>query len=469
MLALATGCTGASNARDTGALRLAIGTDPSNATARAELARVAAADGRPGEALRELLAVVELHSLEDRDRGLLASLLKARARSRLAAGDATALADFRLATSYGGLVDSKNMSDAYALCAVTALRHSSEFRHGKAGSCLARLDTADPIRRWDNLEGLAPQDLARIWSWFASAGAKRRALEVAQVYVEQGGRELSRLAQWRELHQWWFGNSKPLLPVSAAHLVPDASTALSRFRESVGRELSANAHAPESLVSEWNAPEFEASANAILRAYRDDPALADRLAKRFADTSAYGLREAAFLSELFYRLGDSERARDWAEALVAIAPTLPAAMEAAGHGHAAVGNAERAGLFYTAAAAASGDGGATWARAARALHAGGDPLAAVGAGRRAIGLTAQGWDMLLLFEVAVAQRKLGREDQAAKTLDGLWERFPLAERSSAAALATENESGPGSSKTLLGPIRNQLGFRSSMRTLPPTI
>jgi hypothetical protein len=460
-LALAGGCGGPSLAKDSAALRLEIGNDPSDFAARAQLARRAYAEGRPGEALRELLFVEERNGLLERDRSLLATLLVRRGEGRLALGDAGALADFRFSKSLGGLVDTKSLSNSYAVCAATALRHSSEFRHAEAKPCLALLDESHVFRRWDDLTGLSLAELESLWSWFYSAGAKRRALTVAQAYVDIGGRDASRLAQWRQLHRWWFGDTRPLLPVSAANLASGATTVLSRFVASSAQEFATGVSAPETLASDWGVPDWKASAGEIIRGYQDDPALADRRARRFADTNAYGAREAAFLCELFHRLGDPGRARDWAEELVERAPMVPAALEAAGHAHAASGQPERAGVFYTASASASGDGGATWARAARALLAGGHPLAAVGAGRRAIGLTAQGWDMLLLFEVAMAQRKIGRDDQSAKTLGGLWTRFPAGERGKARELAVENENGPGSSKTLLGPIRAQLGFTES--------
>ena len=381
----------------------------------------------------------------------------------MALGDSEALRDLRTAKELGALVDTKRMSESYALCAVAALRHSSEFRQTKASACLMAMDADVVYRRWDRLDGLALAELETLWDWFSDAGAKRRALEVAQGYVNQGGQDAQRLQRWRTLHEWWFGDSRPLLPEKAAVLAGPPRTAFERFADELAREFSGLSARPETLARDWGVPDWQSDLGDIIRGYQDDPALADRLARRFVDASVYAVSKAAFVSELFHRLGDPGRARDWAQELAAAAPGLPAAVEAAGHAHAVSGEPERAGVFYTAAAAASGDGGATWARAARAYRKGGQPLASVAAGRRALGLTAKGWDMLLLYELQISQRTLGRQEQAAKTQEALWNRFPEAERSAARTLVAglANDTGPGRVSSLLGPIRSQLGFAES--------
>ena len=381
----------------------------------------------------------------------------------MAVGDSGALSDLRVAKELGALVDTKRMSESYALCAVAALRHSSEFRQSEAIACLAAMDANAVYRRWNRLDGLALAELETLWDWFSDAGAKRRALEVAQRYAEQGGQDAERLARWRTLHEWWFGRNRPLLPEQAAAMAGPPSTALQRFAQDLTQEFSERPVRPETLATDWGMSAWQSDLADIIRGYQDDPALADRRARRFVDESVYSVSKAAFVSELFHRLGDSGRARDWAQELAIAAPGLPAAVEAAGHAHAVSGQPERAGVFYTAAAAASGDGGATWARAARAYRMGGQPLASVAAGRRALGLTAKGWDLLLLFELQISQGTLGRQEQAAKTREALWNRFPDSERSAARNLVAglPNATGPGRFSSLLGPIRSQLGFAES--------
>lgn len=448
---------------DTTTLRLEVGGEPGNLDARTLLARQAFEQGRPGEALRELLFVRERRSLPNSDARLLSRLLLRRGEARLAVGDSGALSDLRVAKELGALVDTKSMSGSYALCAVAALRHSSEFRQTEAKACLTAMDANAVHRRWDQLDGLALAELEALWDWFSAAGAKRRALEVAQGYVNQGGQDAKRLERWRTLHEWWFGSNRPLLPEQAAAMAGPPRTPLERFAEELTQQFSERSARPETLAKDWGVTEWQGDLTDIIRGYQDDPALADRRARRFVDASVYSASKAAFASELFHRLGDPGRARDWAQELAVAAPGLPAAVEAAGHAHAVSGQPERAGVFYTAAAAASGDGGATWARAARAYRMGGQPLAAVAAGRRALGLTAKGWDMLLLFELQISQATLGRQEQAAKTREALWNRFPDAERSAARTLVKglSNATGPGRFSSLLGPIRSQLGFAES--------
>jgi len=255
-----------------------------------------------------------------------------------------------------------------------------------------------------------------------------------------------------------------LLPIAAALAVPgDEVTAWGRF-EDLGveylRPLLAKA---ESLSLDWDVSSWKPALDAIVSAYRVDPALADRRAREFADGNVYGAREAAALAELFFRLGDPGRAHAWTEALVLMAPELPGSQIAAGLGNALVGDVDRADLFFTAAAAASGDAGAVWALAANAYRRMGQSLAAVDAGRRAVGLTAYGWDMRVLLDVGWSQKALGRLEQASATFDALWLRFASEDRASAKKLVQAVSSDPGVSRldTLLGPIRVELGFPGS--------
>ncbi|MCP4446250.1 MAG: hypothetical protein GY811_13035 [Myxococcales bacterium] len=446
--------------RDTATLRYLVGSQPKNTEARLALARRAGEESRPGEALRELLWVHERQPLSGAGGRLLGELLAARGEQRLAIGDHGALADFRLAHEHGVNADAKKMSEARWLCAVAALRHSSTFRQKSAASCMAGQRDLDVRRRFDAITALELGEVEVLWDWFAGAGAKKRALAAAQQYVDLGGRDTIRLSQWRRLHHWWYGTSRPLLPVDAGAAAGKGRDVLVRFAKSLGLLVGTRLAAPETITADWGVPEWQPLIAEVVQAYRHDPALADRRAKRFADSSAYGVREAAILCELFYRLGDAKRVREWSQRVVDIAPSLPAAQEAAGLGHALEGNAERAGLFFTAAAAASGDGGETWARALRVYRHAGMSLPALDAGRKALGLTSRGWDMVLLVEVSMVQREMGRRAESEQTLDELWLRFDGAQRGPAQELVNNalNEKSPGQLATALGPIRHSLGF-----------
>jgi hypothetical protein len=73
--------------------------------------------------------------------------------------------------------------------------------------------------------------------------------------------------------------------------------------------------------------------------------------------------------------------------------------------------------------------------------------------------------MHILLEISLAQRDLGRAHQADETLKALWSRIAMADRAAARTLAAEvrNAKGTGRLHTLLGPIRESLGFPAAAR------
>ncbi len=447
-------------------LRLAVGTDPRDLGARLALASRASEEGRPGEALRELLFVAERRELEGQSAKLFSVLLLERGRARLTAGDAGAQAELVRAQRAGREVLEALLEEASALCVLASWRHSSKFRHARGTACLEKLPGAHLLGKQDSLEELTSEEALTLWKLWEGVSAKRQALKVAERYVAAGGREASRLEAWRALHQWWYGDRRPLLPVAAARMLPADEAPLERLSRQLRARLGPLTRASD-LVGDWNLGEDAAAVSQILEDYGRSPARAERRARRWVDGSVYPLDRLAIVSELFYRLGNVEGARVWAQELADLAPELPAAQEAAGLAHFAAGQVERGALFITRAAAASGDAGGTWRRDAAALGYLEEPLRAIGAGKRAKALTAVGWDMGILWGVAEAQRALGRSGDAGQTLEALWSRFPLAERQDAReraraaseqAEALRNERGPGQVVSLLGPIRESLGL-----------
>ncbi len=459
LVGMAIGCGGHGDAgQDRLDAQLRLAGDPSNVDAHRSLARLAYTEARPGEVVRELLLVETLANLERAERTLLGQLLAKRGAQRLRLGDPSALSDFEHARKLGTQVSTQNLAEAYESCAVAALRHASQFRHERATMCLGKLAVAHVYRRHKNLASLELEELEQLWLWFESNGAKRRALQVAQEYVERAGSKPDLLARWQHLHRWWYGSTRPLLPVEAAEMAGPERPTLQRFSDALFVDTPASELVPVAI--DWGVPSWESSEATIVRAYAREPGLADRLAKRFADGDVYRLTRAAFLCELFFRLGDKERARHWAQVLVNIAPDLPASHEAAGLAHAWLGDVPRADVFFTAAAAASGDAGRQWAHATFAYLRSGQPLAAVAAGRKAIGLTARGWDMHLLLDVSEAQRALHRDTQADAALRALWGRFAPQEVVAAKELVSHYLAGEPEAelRSLLGPIRGKLGF-----------
>jgi hypothetical protein len=171
-------------------------------------------------------------------------------------------------------------------------------------------------------------------------------------------------------------------------------------------------------------PSWQEGLVAIERAYRREPALADRRARLFVDASVYGARRRLLLVELFHQLSAPGRATRWADELVARAPEQPAHQQVLAEALIAEGQIERANLVATRAAAMSGDPGRVWARLARRARLSAEPLYAVEAGRHALSLTAPGEDQWVLVELARAQRALGRDDDARATASQLRKRWP---------------------------------------------
>ena len=455
----------ATPAEDPIAIGVRLASDSRDWQAHRDLARVQLAQGAAGAALREFLLVERLDELSPSDRSELAQLLLARARKRIALGDPAALEDLEHASSLG-VEGPGELEPALALAAVAALRHSSSFSQEKAAAYLAQLrqlDDSDPRLRYQTLASLSPDALLVVLHWFAEAGAKRQALRVAKVYAAQGGRQPAALALWLDLHQWWYGRRRPPLPSEAAALVKEQPTRIARFRGQLAdeRDLETRGSSAE-LIQSWQLSSWSAGLTVVEEAFRVDPARSDRKARHFADRDVYGARQRAALAELYYRLGDSKRSKTWALELAALSPGMPSFLLSAGLACAVDGDVGRAEQFLTSAAAASGDPGRYWAIAARSLRLAGHPLAAVGAGRRALSLTAPGRDLMILLEVSRAQRALGRESDAQRSLQTLLLRLPASERSGAQMLVeaagTGEPSDDGRRPGFFQSFRSELGL-----------
>ena len=152
----------------------------------------------------------------------------------------------------------------------------------------------------------------------------------------------------------------------------------------------------------------------VARGYLHDPAVADREAGDFVDGVAYIGRRGPMVAALFAAMGDSQRARAWAQRVVAANPRNPVHVFALAASVAAAGDATRAAVDFTAAAATSGDSGATSLQAARVLSATGHPLEAIAMGRRALAVTAPLGRAPVYRVVARAMTAMGRDGEAAR-------------------------------------------------------
>ncbi len=128
----------------------------------------------------------------------------------------------------------------------------------------------------------------------------------------------------------------------------------------------------------------------IARAYLRSPASAERLAEDFADGAPALGQRGLLVASLFGALGDPARAWQWAESVNRSSPDHAPYAMAAGAMSVAAGAVDRADVFFTFAAQASGDAGAASVEAARIFLAHGFPLPALAAARRAVQLTAAG-------------------------------------------------------------------------------
>jgi len=154
----------------------------------------------------------------------------------------------------------------------------------------------------------------------------------------------------------------------------------------------------------------------IARAYLRSPASAERLAEDFADGAPALGQRGPLVAALFLALGDPARAWQWAEAVSRSSPDHPAYLMAAGAVSVAAGAVDRADVFFTLGAQASGDGGAATVEAARLFLVHGFPLPALAAARRALQLTAAGQpehDEAVTLAVR-AMELLGRDGDARR-------------------------------------------------------
>ncbi len=156
----------------------------------------------------------------------------------------------------------------------------------------------------------------------------------------------------------------------------------------------------------------------LVRTYLREPAAADRLAGDLVGGAlAIGSR-GPVVAALFAALGDPARALSWWDRVLASSPRHPTYQFAGAAAAALAGELARAEVHVITAAAASGDGGAVNAAAARLYGDVDAPVYSLMAGRRAEQLCAPGEDLEVLATIASADRALGRtrDAEAARAL-----------------------------------------------------
>jgi hypothetical protein len=191
-------------------------------------------------------------------------------------------------------------------------------------------------------------------------------------------------------------------------------------------------------------PELVSGLGAIAATYTESPAVADRLAAELVDRRVAVAERGLLVAELFARLGDPVRSRQWAHRVLESSPGDPRYRMVAAAAESATGDPTRADVLFIRAAATSGNAGAVNTIAAKTYLANGQPLHAIIAGRRALQLTAPGEDLAVLLVLAEAMQALARESDREATLQQYLERIaePNRERARAGLDSTSTKQVP---------------------------
>ncbi|HLL20987.1 MAG TPA: hypothetical protein VK427_02600, partial [Kofleriaceae bacterium] len=154
-------------------------------------------------------------------------------------------------------------------------------------------------------------------------------------------------------------------------------------------------------------------ADAMLRAYRRDPLVADRIADEIVASHVDAAVGHAWVATAFGVVRDPARARARWQAAVDLSPAEPALSRGLAEAIARANDPDAALVAATHAAAASGDPGPVWIAISNALHGVGADVHALEAARYAIDL-ASTEHAAAAFEAAIAASEaLGRRAQAA--------------------------------------------------------
>lgn len=191
-------------------------------------------------------------------------------------------------------------------------------------------------------------------------------------------------------------------------------------------------------------PAIAAALVAVAEAYAREPAVADRLARDVVARAPSLGRHGPAVARVFAALGAHDRALAWWERIAAESPRHPPYLLGLGVAAAASGEVLRASLHIEAAAARSGDAGASFLRAAAELWRQGHALEAVATGRKSLLLAPRGQRGPVLALLATAMHALDRardaETMRAAWLDDVPEPFRDRARE---ALQAQAEPAPG--------------------------
>jgi hypothetical protein len=237
----------------------------------------------------------------------------------------------------------------------------------------------------------APRILAGIGALGPLAWRHGRRVHALAWWSRLAGRD-QRLARGRsEVERGW----SELLPAPAGWRMPPTTVTV-----------------PAAALVEHEDPAIAAALVAVAEAYAHEPAVADRLARDVVARAPSLGRHGPAVARLFAALGAHDRALAWWERIAAESPQHPPYLLALGVAAAASGEVLRASVHIEAAAARSGNAGATFLRAAAELWRQGHALEAVATGRKALLLAPSGQRGPVLALLARAMRALDRARDA---------------------------------------------------------
>lgn len=379
------------------------------------LAELADRTGRSTQAIDELEAVLRLGGpigtrWHPRDRARLARLLAARGRVRLARNSAAAREDLVRARSFGAAISTEELDRARAAIAVVRLRHvdAKERAAGQAElAALAGAPFADPS--WLGAKPApVPLDRGRFGVWLWEHGARRAAWEALRGWFETtAARTGPELATYERARAWWTPVDDAARAVEPATMPPSAPAPSVGLAPGVAGDPLAEALAAH-LASRGLA---RLPVVRLLRAYRRDPAIADRLARDLVAAAVDAAIVHAALGALFDALGDPARARIAWQAASTLDPS-PEFIASLAEAMARGSDPDAAMVHGTVAAAASGDPARVWVSLAQVLVDSGREVHALEAARSAIDLAGPETIGSALEVAIAASRGLGRLDQA---------------------------------------------------------
>ncbi len=430
-------------------LEIRILAEPRDVQARLALAELADQLGSPSDAIDQLEAVERLGGpvgtrWHAADRTRFGRLLAARGRARLVREAASALGDLERARQLGARVAPEELARARAAGALAELRHVDAEERAKGRATVATL-ASEPA--WAGARPHAtPTEHAAFGVWLWARGANREAYDQLARWHDATPlpRDATLEAAFERAVAWWspdvavevLSRPAPAPPpgvpgpddepttVVATQAALDAAgpdpraTAVARFTRArlvaivaAGRTGTAPA-APlgPSVLAAARIPD-EAALVAIARAFRRDPAVAERLARELVGRSIDSALGDAAAGALFDALGDPARARmAWLAASTdsdepAIVAGYASAAARAGDGDAALVSA-------TGAAAASGDPAIVWLDVGHALMRGHRPIDALTTMRTAIDLAGANALAATLDLAIAASHQVGRDAQA---------------------------------------------------------